>query len=1087
MKKKLKRTLAALSAVSMMVATAAVLPEEMSVNFSTSITAGAEEAVTLPTTLQFGNINIVENGAVINESGETWNYDASTNTINITADTELTNYDKCIYSDKDLNINVAEGVTLKSTVTGNYPDYGAIQCKENMFIGGTGTIKAISNASVRNYYGVYAGGKMQISGVTLNVEHNNKLADISYYAIKTGTGELIIENAVVTVPHTCQAGSKSNSLYPVKILGNSVVNINSGYYGLFGSEFTFSDQAHVKIKTSKSYVIGTLETDGNLVLANEHTTDYYWRSKSDAAFNYGTESCAGKKKYRDNYFEYIGAKHLKYTQNNDGETHKHCCIDECINTATVTESEACSGGTATCIDKAICAYCGEEYGELRNHDFNVNGLCSECGLQAAAKVELNGTTTCYENLPSAFAKENSGATITLLKDADVDENVMQIMINYNSKFILELNNKTLTFKGGNGYLNLINGELTVNGSGSIISEQNNGIRVQKDCKLTVNGGIIETKSSNHNGISVDAGGTVTINDGAHINSVSPFWGAVSASGEGAVVNISGGKFTGGITTSQGGMFKLSGGTFYSIGDGEVCVGKYGGGSVKDFLNSGYAYYRGEKAVTENLNENELTDAVTVKKCDHSEATYTPNADGKHDVYCPACDYEITENHTIKKVNANPATCIENGNIEYWICSDCDTLFSDSESKNVILLEDTVIPATGHSLTATAKKASTCTENGNIAYWYCDECGKYFSDENCTNEITLVDTVIPATGHTLTHIEQKDSTCTDNGNIEYWYCSECNKYFSDENCTTEITLSDTLITANGHNYVDGKCSECGVYENGIGEHLEGYSLSLNGNIGVNFYMGLDENVIADENAYMQFTLPNGEILKVKVSNAEQQKMNGNTYYVFSCEVAAKEMFDKITAQIITSDKMGEVYTYSVKDYIDYVVSNSTEFDEKTISLVNAMASYGNYARAYFNKEELFAMPEMDSITADTLAGFEKQTSGELPEGITYYGSSLLLESNTTIRHYFKAADGTDVSAYGFIEKDGYYCKDISDISAEKLGATYDVTVGDYTISYSPMSYVYTVLSSDSADESLKNLVKALVLYRQSAEEYQKKQG
>ena len=339
-----------------------------------------------------------------------------------------------------------------------------------------------------------------------------------------------------------------------------------------------------------------------------------------------------------------------------------------------------------------------------------------------------------------------------------------------------------------------------------------------------------------------------------------------------------------------------------------------------------------------------------------------------------------------------------------------------------------------------------------------------------------------TAHNLTEMEAVLPTCTENGNTAYWHCTECNKYFSDEACENEIILADTVLTANGHNYVDGKCTECGVFENGIGERLEGYSLSLDGNIGVNFYMELDENVITDENAYMQFTLPNGETPKVKVSEAVQQEVNGNTYYVFSCEVAAKEMFDKITAQIITSDKKGEVYEYSVEEYIQYIRENSSEFDEKTINLVNAMANYGDYARAYFNNEKVNASAEMDAVTADTLSDYEKQTKGELPEGITYYGSSLLLESNTTIRHYFKAADGTDVSAYGFIEKDGYYYKEITGISADKLGMAQNVTVGGFTISYSPLSYAYTVLKSDSTDESLKNLVKALYLYEQAAEAY-----
>lgn len=288
----------------------------------------------------------------------------------------------------------------------------------------------------------------------------------------------------------------------------------------------------------------------------------------------------------------------------------------------------------------------------------------------------------------------------------------------------------------------------------------------------------------------------------------------------------------------------------------------------------------------------------------------------------------------------------------------------------------------------------------------------------------------------------------------------------------------------HNYSSkGACTICGAFKNGIGEHLDGYSLSLDGNIGVNFFMELDKSVIADENAYMKFRLPNGKTSVVLVGDAKQQTVGGTTYYVFSCEVAAKEMNETITAQIITSDKKGEVYEYSVADYIQYIRDNPTEFDEKTLSLVNAMAGYGDYAKAYFNNENLDANTEMDAVTADTLASFDKQISGDLPEGITYYGSSLLLESNTTMRHYFKVAEGTDVSALSFSgSKGNYYYIDIPNISAEKLGTIQNVAIGNCTISYSPMSYAYAVLSSKNTSESLKNLVKSLYLYEQAAEAY-----
>lgn len=60
----------------------------------------------------------------------------------------------------------------------------------------------------------------------------------------------------------------------------------------------------------------------------------------------------------------------------------------------------------------------------------------------------------------------------------------------------------------------------------------------------------------------------------------------------------------------------------------------------------------------------------------------------------------------------------------------------------------VFPEIGvtHQLIKFDYKAPTCTQNGNIAYWYCSDCGKYFSNESATTEISLSDTIIPAKGH-----------------------------------------------------------------------------------------------------------------------------------------------------------------------------------------------------------------------------------------------------------------------------------------------------------------------------------------------------
>ena len=107
---------------------------------------------------------------------------------------------------------------------------------------------------------------------------------------------------------------------------------------------------------------------------------------------------------------------------------------------------------------------------------------------------------------------------------------------------------------------------------------------------------------------------------------------------------------------------------------------------------------------------------------------------------------------------------------------------------------------GHNnMLHTEGKKATCTEAGKAEYWYCSVCEKYFSDEAGTKETTLAATVLPATGHQLNKTDSKAATCTEAGNTEYWTCNACGKYFSDEAGTNEIRLADTVIPATGHHY------------------------------------------------------------------------------------------------------------------------------------------------------------------------------------------------------------------------------------------------------------------------------------------------
>mgnify|MGYP000616803236 CR=1 FL=1 len=200
-------------------------------------------------------------------------------------------------------------------------------------------------------------------------------------------------------------------------------------------------------------------------------------------------------------------------------------------------------------------------------------------------------------------------------------------------------------------------------------------------------------------------------------------------------------------------------------------------------------------------------------------------------------------HQLRQVEAKDATCKEQGNIPYVICDVCSNMWKDMTLKDQITVVNTPIDTSKHKYVSVAEKEETCTEDGNAAYSKClvcgqvidaegkktdllavtypklghkivpargnpatctdkgvkdhyecarTGCGALFEDEAGTKPLTDKDVVIPATGHKLKKVEAKAPTQTEEGNIEYWYCEKCDKYFSDKDATAEIRKEDTVI-------------------------------------------------------------------------------------------------------------------------------------------------------------------------------------------------------------------------------------------------------------------------------------------------------
>lgn len=80
-------------------------------------------------------------------------------------------------------------------------------------------------------------------------------------------------------------------------------------------------------------------------------------------------------------------------------------------------------------------------------------------------------------------------------------------------------------------------------------------------------------------------------------------------------------------------------------------------------------------------------------------------------------------HKLMKVEARKATCTEDGNKEYYVCSSCKKLFADADIGKEINKEDTVVKATGHKVVKDSAVPATTTTTGLSEGSHCSVCGQ----------------------------------------------------------------------------------------------------------------------------------------------------------------------------------------------------------------------------------------------------------------------------------------------------------------------------------------------------------------------------
>ena len=380
----------------------------------------------------------------------------------------------------------------------------------------------------------------------------------------------------------------------------------------------------------------------------------------------------------------------------------------------------------------------------------------------------------------------------------------------------------------------------------------------------------------------------------------------------------------------------------------------------------------------------------------------------------------------------------------------------------------------------------------------DGCKVYIVEDHTAN---LVEggSINIATGGELSFYPSADNTgvitaIPDEGYVFVGWYNGNTLYSSGAALAYQNISEDITLTA--------KFAPVPAFDDGVGERLVGYTLSLDGDIGVNFYMELAPAIAQSQTAYMLFTIPNGSKTEAKTVDVKDV-IPKDGYYIFKCNVAAKEMTSVIKAQIIDGETSGTPYTYSVKDYADYLLAhtnaNGTDQEKayaKAAPLVTAMLNYGAYAQKYFapdtadeNLANVGRAVDSSVVTAQSLTSHTY--TNNLPGTVTFAGATLSLKSQTTLSLYFTADTELTFNCDHEFEtekKSGYQIIRIRNIHAKDLTEDFTVTVNDGestgTITYCPMTYCYNVLNQDTTDDNrnLQNVCKALVLYADAADDF-----
>ncbi len=258
------------------------------------------------------------------------------------------------------------------------------------------------------------------------------------------------------------------------------------------------------------------------------------------------------------------------------------------------------------------------------------------------------------------------------------------------------------------------------------------------------------------------------------------------------------------------------------------------------------------------------------------------------------------------------------------------------------------------------------------------------------------------------------------------------------------------------------------------------LVLDSILGINLKVDLKGNPVAD------YTV------EVTIGDAVQ-KLTGSADGVYTAKLMAHQMTDTIHIALKQGNTMLQEKDWSVKtNYVDVIAADPTASAE-TKALVTAMYNYGLYAAYYKNGGTDPAVSAVETAEAVAEAHKMSLTSTVTLGAVAY----LYLDESCDLCFKFNEepmsgktlwVDGAQVTPTDIGTQVQYKIKDIL---PQNYGTKHSVQVKDsenkvvFDLSYSVLSYMYQCQNKTGEDyDSLNKLMKAMRLYGQAAESYQK---